>query len=202
MLDISVILKGVPKGTVLYTTIAGDVSLAGVRDDGSIILDSDKVSFPNGLDRYGRFGGGDGECVLFPSRDNRNWERWQRSLIKAGDVVITEDNPEPVRCLQVINDVGVFLRAEGGLVAFMMHNCRFANQYDIEWFEENYKPMAISVAGKKEPAVDDDCRCVEIEEYIRRFVPDVARRCRVHDEYVWRCMLNVSEKEYGKQRDK
>lgn len=103
-IDISEILKNYPSGTKLYSVMFGDCYLDTIRNNGNIIL-----NIPNGnvfsltVNKKGHyvtknevikqnneyFGiGYQGECVLFPSKINRNW----KSLTwKDGDILMKGD---------------------------------------------------------------------------------------------------------------
>ncbi len=77
-------LKNIPKGTKLYSTVHGKVSLSGVQDVGD--------GYPIGIECYYGYRSYtiDGkcfiwgeECVLFPSKEMRDWSKF----FKHGDVV-------------------------------------------------------------------------------------------------------------------
>ena len=81
-LNLVEILKDCPKGTKLYSTIYGDVELAGVypKDDAYPI----EIKIGPGSDMIcdltndGRLlGDFPGECTLFPSRDQRDWSKFE-----------------------------------------------------------------------------------------------------------------------------
>lgn len=86
-LNLVELLKDCPKGTPLYSTLYGEVYLKGVdlgdypisftRSDGC----SGHVT-SKGVYRI-EF---NGECTLFPSKDQRDWSKWHRPFID-GDVV-------------------------------------------------------------------------------------------------------------------
>lgn len=92
-LDLTKILKGCPKGTKLYSTIYGEVEF--------IRIDNKSIDYPidfNTFDGYtisltsdGRCNKSyDGECMLFPSKDKRDWSKWQRPFVD-GDIVTFRD---------------------------------------------------------------------------------------------------------------
>lgn len=68
-MDIANILKGVPKGTKLYSPIFGDVIFEEMRQHYIRVRTNNIIRefYPDG--RYYA----DGECMLFPSRENRDW---------------------------------------------------------------------------------------------------------------------------------
>ena len=97
-LDLTKILKDCPKGTEFYSPICGKVEFEGVdakREDYPITVyckqSEDSYSFktePYGFTADGRFYSEAifGECLLFPSKDQRDWSKWHRPFVD-GDVV-------------------------------------------------------------------------------------------------------------------
>lgn len=87
-MNIAEMLKYCPKGTELYSTIWGEVELNEVTNFGTIEIKAiDQVictSFT--LDYEGRYSHM-GECVLFPSKDQRDWDEF-RPPVKRGDVMM------------------------------------------------------------------------------------------------------------------
>lgn len=81
-LNLVEILKDCPKGTKLYSSIFGDIELVEVRLNGydgdypiAIKLSDNSNS---GFTKDGRvFVEFDGECTLFPSREERNWSKFK-----------------------------------------------------------------------------------------------------------------------------
>lgn len=79
-IDLTEILKGCPKGTKFYSSVFGEVELVEIRK-GYLqpitlrCLSGDMVCI--GVD--GRlFPSYDGECILFPSKDQRDWSKFER----------------------------------------------------------------------------------------------------------------------------
>lgn len=86
-IDIYEILKGMPDGTRLYTSMCGDVIFTGC-DDNKEALDAIMVENKNGehgFDAYGKYAE-DGEVLLFPSKEMRDWSKF----FKSGDVLESE----------------------------------------------------------------------------------------------------------------
>ena len=78
-LDLTKILDGCPSGTEFYSTIFGKVSLMRVYNntDLPIVIVTDQGLM--GLTSDGRyFSQYDGECTLFPSKDQRDWSKFER----------------------------------------------------------------------------------------------------------------------------
>ena len=78
-LDLTEILKDCPEGTKLYSPIFGVVELVKVHNDGNYPIEV-RLS-DNALDSFtkdGRiFADYDGECTLFPSKDQRDWSKFE-----------------------------------------------------------------------------------------------------------------------------
>lgn len=80
-LDLVEILKDCPKGTKLYSTIHGEVTFSYVISNEdvdypiNVICDNDEYA---SFTRYGKYDlKYDGECVLFPSKDQRDWGKFE-----------------------------------------------------------------------------------------------------------------------------
>lgn len=72
-MNIAEILKDAPKGTKLFSPLFGEVKLESVSDDIIEVRIEGAVSTFYKDGRYYRsyF---NGECLLFPSKDKRNWD--------------------------------------------------------------------------------------------------------------------------------
>lgn len=88
-INIAELLKNCPKGTELYSPIFGNVYLDEIRPHLAVVVrTSDKQKEEFLYD--GRFGI-NGECMLFPSKENRNWSTLRP--FKDGDVLAYQ-NPD------------------------------------------------------------------------------------------------------------
>lgn len=86
-MNIAEILKDCPKGTKLYSPIFGDVFLDKVRPHIAIVVVVDK-GINDSKEEFlydGRYGM-NGECLLFPSKENRDWNKFQKPF-KDGDII-------------------------------------------------------------------------------------------------------------------
>lgn len=107
-LDLVKILKDCPKDMKLYSTIHGEVTLSYVSSER--VLYPLMFSWRDGFASFtqnGRFyTTGDGECVLFPSRDQRDWSKFKTpikkfdySTLKPFDRVLVRDKDRDIwRC--------------------------------------------------------------------------------------------------------
>ena len=77
-LNLVEILKDCPKGTKLYSTILGEVKLYKVKDNNTYPIGiEDKEGAQSWLTSNGKFMERfDGECILFPSREQRDWSKF------------------------------------------------------------------------------------------------------------------------------
>ena len=102
MLDLVGILKNCPKGTKLYSTIHGEVILNYVSTDVNYPIN---VIWRNGLASFTQDGKcyitSDGECVLFPSKNQRDWgkfkvpvEKFDYGTLKPFDKVLVRDSDD------------------------------------------------------------------------------------------------------------
>lgn len=92
-INIVKILKDKPQGTKLYSSACGKCKLEEVDDKSfKISFYNSKFGFMNGgegyLDKKGKLYD-DGECIIFPSKEMRDWEKlsW-----KKGDILVSKDN--------------------------------------------------------------------------------------------------------------
>lgn len=83
-------LKNVPKGTKLYTSIFGEVKFEKIADNRiSVILKSETTPCRFVFSADGKYSDA-GECVLFPSKENRDWNKF--SIIEKGHRVMCSDS--------------------------------------------------------------------------------------------------------------
>ena len=77
-LDLCLILKDCPKDTKLYCTFLGDVIFHCIEED--------RIIIKNGYDSWSLLKDGafnpEGECVLFPSREQRDWSKFKVPIKK------------------------------------------------------------------------------------------------------------------------
>ena len=91
-INIVEILKDKPQGTKLYSSACGKCKLEEVDDKSfKISFYNSKFGFMNGgegyLDKNGKLYD-DGECVVFPSKEMRDWPKFSW---KKGDVLVSND---------------------------------------------------------------------------------------------------------------
>ena len=86
------ILKNVPEGTKLYSTIHGDIYFDHIDDTNIYPIkcygDISRFHFTKDGKHYHNY---DGECVLFPSKEQRDWSKFIAKPFQNGDVIATND---------------------------------------------------------------------------------------------------------------
>ncbi len=99
-IDLTKILKDCPKGWEFYSSILGEVELEGICDDDkqefSIIVKSCNYDYTDSFTKEGFYYVNKGECTLFPSKDQRDWNKftapWYKKLVepkfKVGDKIV------------------------------------------------------------------------------------------------------------------
>lgn len=97
-MNIAEILKSKPKGYPLYSPMFGECELVEVHDD--------DLSLPIVVEYYGNLRqtftpngkyDQEGECLLFPSKDNRDWNsinRFNVNILKPFDKVLVRNSNE------------------------------------------------------------------------------------------------------------
>lgn len=100
-LDLVEILKDCPKGTNLYSTVHGEVELKSVTATGaypvSYPIEVEAMGEPKVFTRTGAyFFEFPGECVLFPSKDQRDWSKFvcpkrPKEDLPVGTLVLAKD---------------------------------------------------------------------------------------------------------------
>ena len=95
-LNLVEILKDVPAGTKLYSPISGDVMLDSIRHDLDYPIRTYSVGGRSlSLTSDGQFWDDEhGECMLFPSKDNRDWNTFVN--FKNGELVWVKDDIDRV----------------------------------------------------------------------------------------------------------
>lgn len=103
-LNLVEILKDCPKETKLYSTVFGEVKFGFIRDHSIYpiaLMVKDWYEYLTSEGKlYDKF---DGECILFPSKDQRDWfkfklkkERFDPKTLKPFDRVLVKDYSDDV----------------------------------------------------------------------------------------------------------
>ena len=84
-IDLTKILKDCPKGTKFYSTIYGEVEFDKIKKESEYpIVIITKHGNNSDIKSDGRYYGeyDDGECTLFPSKDQRDWSKFSAPWYK------------------------------------------------------------------------------------------------------------------------
>lgn len=84
-IDLTKILKNCPKGTKFYSTIYGEVEFDKIKKESEYpIVIITKHGNNSDIKSDGRYYGeyDDGECTLFPSKDQRDWSKFSAPWYK------------------------------------------------------------------------------------------------------------------------
>lgn len=83
-LDLAEILKNCPRGTKLYSPLCGEVALDSVDEDYMYYpIKANRDGLQLTFARDGRFHRKfNGECMLFPSKDQRDWSKFKAPVKK------------------------------------------------------------------------------------------------------------------------
>lgn len=110
-MNIAKILKDAPKGTKLYSPLFGEVELKSVSD--GIIKVRLGASIPT-FCKDGRYYQSypNGECLLFPSKDKRNWDNV--CFLKDKAPVMVSDDGYDWRLRNFRDNHAAYLLDEGG----------------------------------------------------------------------------------------
>lgn len=120
-------LKDTPKGTKLYSPIFGDVTFKCLHALGIKVLDSANIvrEFYND----GRFYM-NGECMLFPSRDNRDWNSFYICPFKKGDF-IAKDCINGIKFIAIFSHLGGFCEYTINYLCLLKPDARFKPKLDF-----------------------------------------------------------------------
>ena len=148
-LNLAELLKDCPKGTKFYCLVEGEVEFRGIDKDGIDIIGAEFNYVP--LDHFGRYCG-KGECVLFPSKENRDWNNFQVSQIRVpkhqiGDYIKFEGNIDLIPIVYKILDIdNRFYKIDAindnevstqslSLFDPILENSIKVNQFDPKWLK-------------------------------------------------------------------
>ena len=82
-IDLTKILKDCPKGTKLYSTIFGEVEFEHIHNSSRTIGYKTNTGRNFDVSHEGKFFRDyDGECTLFPSKDQRDWSKFKAPWYK------------------------------------------------------------------------------------------------------------------------
>lgn len=140
-LNLVEILKDCPKGTKLYSTIYGDVELVDVVKWMEGIYPISVKSGNGTIDKFTKDGriyaGYRGECMLFPSQEQRDWSKFKPkqpkfdpNTLKPFDKVLVRDSDSENWMIQLFSHI---IKGEAGYPYLCINN---PYKYCIPYNEE------------------------------------------------------------------
>ena len=104
-IDLTKILKDCPNGTKFYTSVWGEASFERILERRFYTIGIDTLSGYKYLTKEGRYtNADDAECILFPSKDQRDWskftapwykkEKFDPKTLKTFDRVLVRDSSD------------------------------------------------------------------------------------------------------------
>lgn len=112
-MNIAEMLKDAPKGTKLYSPLFGEVELKSVSDAMIEVRVGESTSTFYNDGRYYK-GYPSGECLLFPSKDERNWDNVY--FLKDKAPVMVSDDGYDWRLRNFRDNHTAYLLDEGGSI--------------------------------------------------------------------------------------
>lgn len=92
-MDLVKILENTPVGTPLYSTVFGTLYFEKIDcHTGYPIICRSRDNDIWRFTKDGKYVEDDGECVLFPSKDNKNWNDFIKDTFKPFDKVLVRDS--------------------------------------------------------------------------------------------------------------
>ena len=141
-LNLVEILKDCPKGTQFYSPVYGKIEFIGI-DAIESKFNVDKIaikwfkdentSFLEYLRADGTFRGL-GECIIFPSKEQRDWSKWQRPFVD-GDFVVQGEYGQ-IFILKEIKDVNKSDYRGKCYIGYDYKNCEIYPKGDW-WFDKH-----------------------------------------------------------------
>ena len=119
-IDLTKILKDCPKGWKFYSSVLGEVEFEEIRDGGKeelppIIIKPYERDYTNGFTKEGFYFTNRGECTLFPSKDQRDWnkfsapwykkEKFDPKTLKPFDKVLVRDSASNEWVCDLFSDI-------------------------------------------------------------------------------------------------
>lgn len=74
-LDLCEKLAGCPEGTKLWSPLLGNCRILKIRED-FITVGNEAIGL-HSFDKHGHYFDSSEECLLFPSKENRDWDSWE-----------------------------------------------------------------------------------------------------------------------------
>ena len=156
-LDLTKILEGCPKGTKFYSTIYGEVAFCKIANSKYYPIEFESYSkklnirYTYSVTKGGRTDCNfDGECTLFPSKDQRDWSKFERFWDKPEVEKFDPKTLQPFDKVLVKDDYEIWQ------VEFFSHICQREPEGwcqcsgDVYYFCIPYNEETMPLVGTKE----------------------------------------------------
>ena len=213
-LNLVEILKDCPKGTKLYSTIFGEVEFDHINAHTNypiVIRLKDRKGYESLTSEGKMFAEYDGECVLFPSREERDWSKFKPkqyrlapiSEFKDGDILATNSGLQVFILAREKNDEegSCYVGYSSGL-----NNIFFGGEFKFARFATEEEKHKLFDAIKKESGYKWNAETKSLEKLVEpKFDPKTLKpfdKVLVYDIYDicegWACALfsHIRESEY------
>lgn len=118
-IDLTEILKDCKEGTKLYCTLLGEVEFVCIEDDISLtqIVVRDKYADEYKFTKEGKYYNvEDGDCLIFPSKDQRDWSKFTAPWYKK-----EKFDPKTLQPFDKVLVYDIYDICEGWVCAFFSH---------------------------------------------------------------------------------
>ena len=121
-LNLVEILEGCPKGTKFYSPIFGEIVLQGIIEKSTYPIRTNQANFISDGRYLKNF---NGECMLFPAKDQRDWSKFERFWDKAKIERFDPNTLQPFD--RVLVRYGSNLNWQTGLFSYRYGKCIYSN---------------------------------------------------------------------------
>ena len=151
-IDLTKILEGCPEGTEFYSILHDKVSFRSIDSDSDypLTFDSSILAGSICLTKNGRAIYQVGECIIFPSKDQRDWSKFERFWDKPKIERFNPHTLQPFDKVLVKDDYGIWQ------VEFFSHICQREPEGwcqcsgDVYYFCIPYNEETMPLVGTKE----------------------------------------------------
>ena len=185
-MDLRIYLKNTLSGIKLYSLVSGEVTFKEIRDRIIVVLDCNHCEQLYHLTGRLYNSGMNGECLLFPSADNRDWDTF--CPFKKGDVIVSEggciaifdhienrSRPDTI-VYQAVRRYRGSIKVELDTGIGYVHEARFATKEEKDLFFDSLAKAGYSWNGeevvptfKKGDIIVSSTGCVAIVDHIGEF---------------------------------
>ena len=197
-INIVELLQDCPKGTKLYSPLCGECELNRIHNELKKIVvstsDGTIYSFYND-GKY--FQGNNGECMLFPSKENRDWNKFHRPF-KDGDVIYVKSNKSCSELIGIYKDENSIIINDYCSASIDGRSFYFENVYGLI-YKSNIDVIRLATEKEKQKLFDT----IKTNGYYwntdnKTLEPLLITNFKVGDKIKYKYGKNKDGVEYGK----